>query len=404
MNKKKKPILTCLLAALLMLSAFSLPVFAYSADTQTETTGGIEYDTEETEAAETEEAETEDSAGEAASLDEETRALLSAFAGAQVSIAVSEDGIQITSAGESETTQTGTVTTNGGSLNVRSGAGMEYSPFTQLADGTEVEVIGTEGEWVKIRLPEREGYVYSSYLTVEETAVSESSFAMSLTEEELSYLLELFGGSLNSSALTPDGNLSLIDDIGSSTESGKQFVTLETKNGAVFYLIIDRDDDGEETVHFLNQVDEADLEALLEEDGTDTLVCSCTERCAAGAVNTDCELCAQDMTACVGKEAEPEETEETVESEESEPEETAFGGIHPAVILLVLVLVGGGAAAAYFKLVKNKAAAKPIHSEDDYDYGEDEDEEEVWETEQEDPDDGDSEADGDETEGEDETP
>ena len=50
--------------------------------------------------------------------------------------------------------------------------------------------------------------------------------------------------------MTPDGNLSLIDDIGSPTASGKQFITVETKNGNVFYLIIDRDDEGEETVHF----------------------------------------------------------------------------------------------------------------------------------------------------------
>jgi hypothetical protein len=58
----------------------------------------------------------------------------------------------------------------------------------------------------------------------------------------------------NYGPLTPDGNLSLIDDIGSPATSGKQFITVETKNGNVFYLIIDRDDEGEETVHFLNQL------------------------------------------------------------------------------------------------------------------------------------------------------
>ena len=42
--------------------------------------------------------------------------------------------------------------------------------------------------------------------------------------------------------LTPDGNLTLADDAGSPTKSGKQFITAVTKNGNYFYIIIDRDD------------------------------------------------------------------------------------------------------------------------------------------------------------------
>ena len=126
-----------------------------------------------------------------------------------------------------ETKQIGTVTTNGGNLNVRTGAGLDNTAFTQLPNGTAVDVIGRDGDWVKILLPARVGYVYGSYLTVTDAADSTASIG------------GMTGGS---DALTPDGNLTLIDDIGSSTKAGKQFITLESKNGNVFYMIIDRDD------------------------------------------------------------------------------------------------------------------------------------------------------------------
>ena len=85
-----------------------------------------------------------------------------------------------------------------------------------------MEVIGTDGNWVKILLPERIGYVHSDYLTVSDTKTESTgagSFSLSLDEEELAALLGLFTGSQTSggsAALTPDGNLTLIDDIGST--------------------------------------------------------------------------------------------------------------------------------------------------------------------------------------------
>lgn len=118
-----------------------------------------------------------------------------------------------------------------------------------------------------VRLPEKIGYVYSGYMTLSDTGgEADGGLSLSIDPDKLSELFEQLMGGSGDAALTPDGNLSLIDDIGSSTRSGKQFITVETRNGNVFYLIIDRDDEGEETVHFLNQVDEADLLTLMGDD------------------------------------------------------------------------------------------------------------------------------------------
>ena len=178
----------------------------------------------------------------------------------------------------------------------------------------------------------------------------------------------IMGGS-GGAALTPDGNLSLIDDIGSPTTSGKQFITVETKNGNVFYLIIDRDDEGEETVHFLNQVDEADLMALTEdgEKAETPIVCTCTEKCQAGAVNTACPVCVKNLSECVGTE---QKAAEPTEPENPEPEKKSNTG---AILAVLLILAAGGGAAVYFLVLKPKQGKKVPADLDDFDL---EDEEE----------------------------
>ena len=74
-----------------------------------------------------------------------------------------------------------------------------------------------------------------------------------------------------SGALTPEGNLTLVDDYHTdySDGSGQQFITLVSKSGNTFYLVIDRNAKGQQTVHFMNLVDEADLLALMDEDAAD---------------------------------------------------------------------------------------------------------------------------------------
>ena len=167
--------------------------------------------------------------------------------------------------------------------------------------------------------------------------------------------------------LTPDGNATLVDDFGGN----KQLITVTTKNGNYFYILIDRDDEGEDTVHFLNQVDEADLLALMEDGSTEAAppaVCSCTDKCEAGKVNVSCPVCKDNMTACSGKEAEPETEKPT----EQPKEKGNTGGL---VLFLVVALLGGGGAFYYFKFMKPKQNVKGDTDLEDFDFDDyDEDE------------------------------
>ena len=182
----------------------------------------------------------------------------------------------------------------------------------------------------------------------------------------------------DSPALTPEGNAALVDDFGGN----KQLITVTTKAGNYFYILIDRANEDKETaVHFLNQVDEADLEALMEDGETaeeTPAVCNCTEKCAAGAVNTACPVCAVNMAECTGQEPEPTPTAEP------EPEQEP-AGLNPAMLLVVLAVLGGIGALVYFKFIKQKPKTKGSDNLDDYDYGEDDTEQEdedPWETEE----------------------
>ena len=182
-----------------------------------------------------------------------------------------------------------------------------------------------------------------------------------------------------SEALTPDGNLTLIDDILQSAPyasveeaaENKQFITVQSKNGNYFYIVIDRSGDTE-NVYFLNLVDESDLLALIDREDS-VPACSCANKCEAGAVNTACEVCRANMTECAGKAAEPKKEPETTPEPDPEPEKKS-GGSGLLVVALLIVLAGGGAL-YWFKLRKKKPDTKGPVDLDDYDYGDDEDEE-----------------------------
>lgn len=148
--------------------------------------------------------------------------------------------------------------------------------------------------------------------------------------------------------LTPDGNLTLVDDVGAESSVGKQFVTLVSKNGNYFYLIIDRDDKGNSTVHFLNQVDEIDLMSLMEKEDAEKL---------------QAELNQKEEPKV--EETQPEEKVEVIE--EHEPEKPI--NLLP-IVVLVIAIIGGGI--FVFMKLKEKKKAEETKPDPDADYSDDE--------------------------------
>lgn len=189
-----------------------------------------------------------------------------------------------------------------------------------------------------------------------ETAEPESAEETEPTEETTG------GMEPEGQPLTPEGNATLVDDF----YGDKQLITVTTKAGNYFYILIDRaNEDAETAVHFLNMVDEEDLLALMEDGETqeEPAVCNCAEKCQAGAVNTSCPVCSVNMSECAGVEPEVEP--------EPEPEEESGGGGALALVLVLLVL-GGGGAFAYIKFIRPKQAAKASADPDDYDFEDEE--------------------------------
>lgn len=184
----------------------------------------------------------------------------------------------------------------------------------------------------------------------------------------------------DSAPLTPDGNLTLVDDISEEEAEDKQFVTLVSKNGNYFYLIIDRAGD-KENVYFLNLVDEADLLALIEGETPEqpqvSQVCNCTDLCEDGKVDQNCPLCRNDLTKCTGK-----TTTHTPEPETTEEKGNTAGST--LIILLIVGIAGGGF--YYFKVLKNKENTKGNTLLEEYDFEDDEDYDDEYEYENEDED------------------
>ena len=176
----------------------------------------------------------------------------------------------------------------------------------------------------------------------EETGEEVKAPSIFETEEEPVTVVEQDAG-----PLTPEGNLTVVDDYQTTFSDGtaQQFITLVSKSGAYFYLIIDRAADGDQTAHFLNMVDEADLLALMDEEDIPE------------------------------REPEPAPAPEPEPLPEPEPEpEKEDGAGKFMLVLLVLAGIAGGGAYFWLKMREKQREAEENKPDPDADYREDEEE------------------------------
>jgi len=160
-------------------------------------------------------------------------------------------------------------------------------------------------------------YAGGSEETTEETAVTESAVD-------------------ETNPLTPDGTGTVLDS--ATNEDGKQFYTITTPAGNIFYLIIDLERDSD-NVYFLDAVTEKDLLALAEqsedaEEDTGTSAIPDTDNTAAATT------------------PEPEAETESDTNSDAEPETNNGGG--SSIVIIVLIVLAAGGAGYYFKIYRPK--------------------------------------------------
>lgn len=152
--------------------------------------------------------------------------------------------------------------------------------------------------------------------------------------------------------LTPEGNMTLVDDIQGDAAKDKQFIVVQSRGGAYFYIVIDNAAEGENRVHFLNQVDEADLLSLIDEDLQSIQKQQTPEVTPAPQI-------------------EPEPSPQP-EPEQKKDDANPMGGL---ILFLILAVLGGGGAIVYLKVIKPKQNVKGGTDLDDFDLEEWEDDE-----------------------------
>ncbi len=131
------------------------------------------------------------------------------------------------------------------------------------------------------------------------------------------------------------GNGELLDDI--TDDETKQFLTVQTKNGNTFFMVIDRSRNSE-NVYMLSLIDECDLAEFIEEE-------------KAEPVEEKPEVIVEEP-----------KTEPVQEELQPQPEK---GGMGMGALLTIILLGAGGVGGYYyFKILKPKREEEEAESED----------------------------------------
>jgi len=154
----------------------------------------------------------------------------------------------------------------------------------------------------------------------------------------------------------PEGNGALLEDV-SDDVVNRQFLSIQSKNGNTFYIVIDKDSKGKQNVYFMNLVDEYDLMAFAEKFP---------------------EEVQSELKDGTESSAETDKDGNSVKSDENQTDKdtkTKSSSGNPILIIILVLAAGGGGAFYYFKVVKPKKGAKAPkqadYGDEDEDYEED---------------------------------
>ena len=146
-------------------------------------------------------------------------------------------------------------------------------------------------------------------------------------------------GRVQGTPFSVPGNGQLVDDM--ADDGSKQFLTIQTKNGNTFFMVLDRSNNTE-NVYMLSMIDENDLAEFIGETKEEP------EQEQPSVIIPETE-----------KPSEPEEPET-----ETEPEEKK-GGMNTGALLAVIVLLAGGIGGCYyFKVLKPRQDEDEMDGED----------------------------------------